>query len=560
MLPELSIPVQFVILFLSLTVLSYLARKFGQPPVVIYILSGLILGPVLLGVVSKNPIINLMSELGLGFLLFLVGMEMKFEDFREILKPVGRIAVGQIILQAALAFSVAFLLGFSLQETGIIALCTIFGATPVVVKILADKDEISSLPGRIDVGVLVLQDIYLVLVLTILAAGNLSEPMAVATSLGKILLMIGLIGLTAYMSSKRIFPRLFDTIADNRHAFFIHGVAWAFVMITFAEQLGLSLEIGAFLAGLSIGQIPYSMELQERIRPLTDFFMMVFFVSIGLSLEASNLMVYWKEALIASLIMVPGNFLIMFFLIDREKFTPKTSFLGGINMTQVSEFSLVVGALAVSQGYIGQDIVGYLSLMALATMSTSAYLITYNKEIFERTKHLLEGFESENKKDVEIRKLENHAVVIGYNEMAEEVCKTISHHYDEVLVVDRNPANVEKLSKSGYEYIYGDFRHHEIRKASRLDKADFVISFSRDKDPNIEAVENSECTVFVRAGSREEAAELYDLGADYVIIKHLLSAEKSSELLELYLEDRELFEEEVEVYLNRLHWGGRKSS
>lgn len=302
-------------------------------------------------------------------------MKMRIDDIRETLRQIVNIAVWQTVLQTALAFAIAWVLGFSFVETTIIVLATVFGATPIIVKLLTDKDEIATLPGRIDVGVLIIQDIYLVVLLALLSVESFGSPSEIAVSVGSIFLLMAGIGAFSHVSAKYLLPRLFDLVADDREIFFIVGIAWAFLFIAVSDRLNLSIEVGAFLAGLSLAQVSYTSELTERVRPITDFFMVIFFSSIGLRLAADQLFAFWREAVIASAVLMVGNFLIMFFLIDYENFTPRTSFLGSINMIQVSEFSLVVGALAISQGYIGPDVLGHLSLMAIVTMSLSTYVI-----------------------------------------------------------------------------------------------------------------------------------------------------------------------------------------
>lgn len=542
-----------MLVIVTATILAVVARKLKQPVLLAYLVTGLVLGPALLDIVGETQTLTLMSELGLGFLLFLVGIEMNLEDIKEILKPISIIAVGQTILQTGLAFVVPYALGFGLFETTIIALCTVFGATPVIVKILTEKDELQSLPGKLDVGVLVLQDIYLILIVALINSGSLTQPDQILGTLVKIIGLIGVIAVLSLLSSRYILDDVFKRIADNKHAFFVHGIAWAFLFISIAEYLGLSVEVGAFLAGLGLGQIPYREELRERIRPLTDFFMVIFFSTLGLTLSIDNLQAYWVEAVIASGVMMIGNFLIMFYLIDRMKFTPRTSFIGSINMTQVSEFSLVVGALAVQQGYIGNDILGYISVMALLTISISTYLINYNKEIYQKIEHLLEWLESKEKKDIEIDQIEDHAVIIGYDEIAEKICKKL-HRENEILVIDKSPENTQKLAESPYEYIYGDFKHGEIREGSNLEDAAFAISFSDERNINLKLLEEEleDCVKIVTAESLEDATEFYDLGADYVILENILAGNRIGEYLELYLEDEELFIEEVKSELQHI--------
>ena len=559
MIPEAAIAYDFALVILTATVLGFLARKTNQPTIIAYIATGLVLGPVMFDVIGESQLVSLMSELGIALLLFLLGIEMKIDDIREILRPVANIAVLQTVLQTALAFVIPLMLGFSVQETMIIALCTVFGATPVIVKLLTDKDEASTLPGKIDIGVLILQDIYLVVILALFSSGTLGNPAQIGFTLGKILVLMSLVGALSLVSSRYILPVLFSRVADNRHAFFIHGLAWAFLFISLTAELNLSIEVGAFLAGLGLGQIPYREELKERIRPITDFFMVIFFSSIGLSLTADNLTAYWLEAVIASVLLMIGNFLIMFYLIDREKFTPKTSFLGSLNMTQVSEFSLVVGAIAVTQGYIQGDILGYLSLMALITMTASSYLINYNQEIYGKVEHLLRRFESDEKKDIELRRYRDHAVVVGYNPIVERIMPAIKQSYGEVIVVDRDPSSTEKLSRADFEYIYGDFNHGEIRKAAGIKDAAFVLSMARDMKVNHHILRDTgwDTPAFLEAESFEDAAELYDRGAEYVMIENVVTADKMADYLELYVEDPEVFQEEIQDDLEAIYWGDR---
>jgi len=559
MIPEATIAYDFALVILTATILGYLARKTNQPTIIAYIATGLVLGPVLFDVIGESQLVSLMSELGLALLLFLLGIEMKIDDIREILRPVINIAVLQTVLQTALAFFIPLMLGFSMQETIIIALCTVFGATPVIVKLLTDKDEASTLPGKIDIGVLILQDIYLVVILALFSSGTLGNPAQIGFTLGKILVLMSLVGLLSMISSKYILPVLFSRVADNKHAFFIHGLAWAFLFISLTAELNLSIEVGAFLGGLGLGQIPYREELKERIRPVTDFFMVIFFSGIGLSLTAENLLTYWFEAVVASILLMVGNFLIMFYLIDREKFTPETSFLGSLNMTQVSEFSLVVGAIAVTQGYIQGDILGYLSMMALITMTASSYLINYNHEIYRRFEHFLRRFESEDKEDVEVERYKDHAVIIGYNPVVRRLIPVIKESYKDLIVVDKDSDNTEELANEDFEYIYGNFNHGEIRKASGLQDAAFVLSVTGDEKVNHHILRDTgrKTSVFLEAGTFEEAAELYDKGVEYVLIENVLTADKMADYLELYVEDPEIFREEIQEDLEAIYWGGR---
>lgn len=559
MVEQIALAADFAVIVVAATAIGFLAKRTGQPTIIAYVLTGLLLGPVLLDVVTEEGLVELMAELGLGFLLFLLGIKMRFDDIRNVLRPIVTIAVWQTVLQTALAFAVAYVLGFTLVETVVIALATVFGATPIIVKILTDKDEITALPGKIDVGVLIVQDVYLVFVLAMLSAGGLTSVADAGITFATIVVMMSFVALFSLASSRYLLPGLFRRIADDEDVFFVIAIAWAFLFIVASEGLDLSIEVGAFLAGISLAQLPYSKELEERISPITDFFILVFFASIGLRLAADDLLAYWVEAVVASAVLMVGNFWIMFYLIDRENFSVETSFLGSINMVQVSEFSLVVGGIAVAQEFVDTAVLGYLSLMALLTMTLSTYVINYNHAIYDRVEPWFARFESEEKGDVSLPEYRDHAVAIGFDEITERALPPLKERYGEVVVIDRRTDHIDQLREEGeYEYVYGDFKHGEIRKASGLKRADFVLSSTVQPELNERLLgEVSGGTiVFCEAERIADAERLYDLGADYVILSTHLTGEKLAAYLESYFDDREAFETAIAEDVRRIRRGG----
>ena len=549
----------FVILIVVATFLGYIAHKTYQPNLVAYLVTGIVLGPVFLDIVQETALLELMSELGLAFLLFLLGLQLKFDAIRNILKPILKISFWQTVMQTSLAFVIYYFLGFTMVEVIVMALCTVFGATPVIVKLLDEKDEINSLPGKIDVGVLIVQDIILVVYLTLFSAPDLTRPMPIAVNFLQVMGVMAVLGVVSYTVSKWVVPKVVEEVGNNKHLLFINGAAWAFLFIAVSLALDVPVEVGSFIAGLGLAQSPYSDELKEQVRPLTDFFMMVFFATIGLGLAPQYLTAYWKEAIVASSLLMVGNFLIMLYLIDREKFSPETSFLGSINMVQVSEFSLVVGALAVTRGLVGNEILGYLSLMAVMTMGISTYIIKYNHEIYERVKHLFEFLESEEKGDVEIRTLNNHAIIVGYDEITRRLIPVLKERYDDVVVIDKNPKYIDRLDDTGADFVFGDLKHGEMRRSVGIARADIIVSLARDEAVNRRILENKkeDTITFLRAKNRDDAAELYDLGADFVIIKRMLSGEKMTEYIEAFLESPEIFKQKTEGDKQIIDWEAR---
>lgn len=548
----------FALIIVTAAVLGALARKTKQPTVIAYIFTGLLLGPFFLDIIAETEGTQLLGHLGLSFLLFLIGLEIKLDEIREIFSEVTFIALGQMSVSALLGYLTGQAFGFTFMESVFVAAAFTFSSTAVVVKLLSSKDEISTLPGKIGVGVLLIQDVAVVLILALLST-NASTPSQIVTSVLEIGIMISIIAGVSYLSSEKLLPKIFRKVSENRQAFFIHGITWAFLFITLSDSLGVSTEIGAFFAGLSLAQLPYSHELIEEIRPLTDFFMAVFFINIGLGLTGNALSTYMVEAFVAAGILMIGKFGVLFGLVDRLKFTPETSLKSALNLSQMSEFSLILGALGVSKGLISPEIFGFISLTMIITVGFSSYFIVFSDKVYRRFEHVLARIDSEAKKDVEVEALEDHALIVGYDFIGRRSAEILDDEYGDVMVVDRNSGNVNELSRSGYEYVYGDFGHGEIRNASQIDKADLVMSLVPDFTVNRKIVEEAspDAAVFVKASNVDEAAELYDLGAHYVIQKNELVGEKMGEYVKLYLEDEELFHEEVEKDKERIEWGDR---
>lgn len=472
---SIALVTDFALLLLATAALSYLARLARQPTIVAYILTGLLVGPVVLGIVTEDRLIEVIAELGLGFLLFLLGIEMSLDRVKDILKPVGAIAVGQAVASTA----VALLLGFSTFEALMIALATTFGATPIIVKVLADKDELKSLYGRVDVGVLIVQDIHLVVVLAILAVEATGDRMAIAINVGRVALLMVAVSLAAYLAYRYVLPVVLRESADDERTLFTVSIGWAFVFIYAAEVTGLTIEVGGFFAGLALAQLPYSLEIKERMRPITDFFIVVFFSSIGLQMELAELLAYWQEALIACVLLLVANFCIVFSLFVSQHFDAETSFLGTISMFQVSEFSLVLGALAVDQGIIEADLLGFFSLMALVTMPLSTYAIIYNHWLYEVIGPYLERFERAETIDSDASVHEDHAVVVGVDALTERALPILREHCSEVVVVDRSAASIEAFAdEGGVEFVFGDARHAELRDELDVENAAVVVSTS----------------------------------------------------------------------------------
>ncbi|TYL35985.1 potassium transporter Kef [Natronococcus pandeyae] len=559
MVSEVALTIDLAIIVFSATLAGFVAKQTGQPTIIAYIVAGIVIGPAALGLVEVSELTELLSELGLAFLLFLLGIKMRLEEIQYILSPIVKISIPQMTAVFLAGAGISLALGFTPLESLLIGLAVMYSSTAVVVKMLTDKDEATSLHGKIDVGVLLVQDIVVVIILAVLAAGRPDDVAEVATTLGVVLVLVALVTVAAVAASQTVLPLVFRRIADNKEVFFLVALSWAFLFVFVSDNVNLflaplgieaylSIEMGAFLAGLAIAQLPYSKELQDRVNPLTDLFVMVFFVSVALDLGTDQLLFYAQEAVIAALVLMPVKFLVFFYLIDWQGFGTETTFLGSINMMQVSEFGIIVAAVAFEGGFIDAEVLGFMTLLAIFTMSVSVYFIEFNHQLFERFEPTLSRWTGDGSFEGGKREYRDHAVVIGYDEVTRNALPILADRYEDVVVVDRTVDHIETLEEEGYDAIYGDFRNATIRKDAAIKKAAFALSSSVQPEVNKALLrEVSEDTVvFVEAERIEHATELYDRGAHCVVMPPYFAADRLADYLRAYLEEEAPFEEAID--------------
>ncbi|SNR52352.1 cation:proton antiporter [Halorubrum vacuolatum] len=559
MVSEVALSLDLAIILLAATLAGFLARQTGQPTIIAYILAGVIVGPVVLGLVEVTELTETLSELGLAFLLFLLGIKMRIDEIKHVLAPIVKISLPQMAAVAAVGTGVSLALGFGTMESIVIGLAVMYSSTAVVIKMLTDLDEATTLHGKIDVGVLLVQDVVVVILLAVLAAGRPESATEVATTLAVVLALVALITVAALAASKYALPPLFRRIADNRQVFFLVAISWAFLFVFVSDNINLflaplgmeaylSIEMGAFLAGVAIAQLPYSKELQDRVNPLTDLFVMIFFASVALSLDAGELLFYWEEAVIAAVVLMVGKFVVFFTLLNWQRFDRETTFFGSLYMIQVSEFGVVVGVAAVAGGFIGVEILGFLTLLALITMSVSVYFFAFGDVLFDRLEPSLERFEAEETFTEQQREYEDHAVVVGYDGLTRNALTLLADHYDDLVVVDRQAGHIEELTENGYDAVFGDIASGSIRKDVALKRADFVLSSSDQLEIGKALLRGTapDATVILEAKTEDDARRLYTKGADYVILGPILSAERLADYVRALLEEPETFEEAID--------------
>lgn len=478
-----------------------LARKAKIPNIVVYLLVGVVLSlleTTFLGareLESARRSVDLISHAGISLLLFLVGMELSFSKIKAIGKVAVYAGLGQIVFTLLFGALLALGVGFELVPSLVIGTALTFSSTVLVVKLLGDKRDLNSLYGRISVGIFLVQDIVVIVILTVLTGLSVGEPLAGGKFKAEVSLFLGVgkafLGTVALMSfsfiaTKFALKRLFKW-AGSSEVLFVSSLAWCFAVVGLADVFKLSSEIGAFVAGVSLAQLSLGGTLQQRIKPLTNFFVAVFFISLGMSLNPASALSHLGSSLLFSAFVLVGNPLIFMWIILKFGHDKRTSFKAGLAVAQISEFSFIFAAMAAQKGFVGEETLSIVSLVGLVTIVGSAYMIIYNERIyryFER-KGFLRFFRSSERKVLESSRdcagRRNHVVVIGMNSLGREISWRLAALGQEVLAVDKNP---DTLADMPVEALVRNAEYESIAEEAEFESAKLVVIALRLEDVN----------------------------------------------------------------------------
>ena len=546
---------QIALIIVVASVLAYFLKLLKQPLIAAYIIVGILLGPVYLGLLRDSELIRALSEIGIAFLLFIVGLEMNIKR----LKDIGKVSIIAGLIQVGMVFLIGFyvvkFLGFSLTTAIYIGLILAFSSTLVVIKLLYDQKQINTLNGTIALGVLLLQDIVVIIVLSLISQIGHSF-----FQVGFALLNVFILIIISFLFAKFILPHIFRYAAESEELLFLIGLATCFVYMFLAIILKLSITIGAFLAGISIAPLPYHRELEGRIKPLRDFFIVMFFVFLGMELIWPIRIHYLQILLLLVFITLVVKPLILTILIMLFGYEKRVSFLASIDLAQISEFSLIIAAQGLILGHISKDIFSLIVLLAIITMVITTYIIKYHSKIYEKFSPMLEilrKLEFKKQKFAYYARKKKKIVLFGCHRMGSIFLDKIKKYSKNFIVVDHNPHIIKMLMKEKIPCLYGDIHNKEVLDALDLENVKLIISTIPDDEGNVFMIEyakaiNPKITIMVTSEHIGRALELYEYGADYVILPHLLGGEYVANLITELIEGRRKVSALKKRHLNHL--------
>lgn len=504
-----------------------IARALKQPLVVAYLTAGLVVGAIHFFGTSPKEVFKVFSDLGVMFLLFLVGLEINYTSLRFVGKPAFIIGFFQVFVTASVGFFISRTLGFSDLASAYIGIALAFSSTVVVVKLLTDRKELESLYGKLSVGMLLVQDVIALLVLTTLTAlgegGGFSGPALLFAMLKAVVLLY-----IVFFMSRKVFPTLLRAVGGSQELLFLSSVAWLFIFASLVHWLGFSIEIAGFLAGLALGNSFLAFQIANRIRPLRDFFMVVFFVMLGSSLVLSNIEGLAIPVILFSLFVLIGNPLIILVIMGSMGYSRRTSFFTGVTAAQISEFSLILAAVGLKLGHLDERVVGMITAVGITTFILSAYAIVHADTLFARVAKYLAVFERRKRREEGQATMlfRKPIILIGYHRTGRSIARHLNK--EDLLVIDFDPEVVQKLRGEGYACIFGDVGDGEVIEKANIKEARLVISTIPGMEDDILLVRLCKDLLprpklILRAESEEDALCLYKEGADYVLLPHVSS-------------------------------------
>ncbi|MGV8074965.1 MAG: cation:proton antiporter [Syntrophobacteraceae bacterium] len=527
------------------TAFALIAKTLKQPLLLAYLAAGIVLGPKIgLGLIKDEASITLISEIGLILLLFIIGLEIDLKKLISAGRTLIISGLSQFLICVALGIGFFTFMGFSLGggrfDALYLAVAMALSSTMIVVKILYDKFELTTLPGRITLGILVFQDIWAILFLSL--QPNLLNP-GVSIILLSFVKGAGLV-LLSLVVSRYLLSHLFSFIAKIPELLLVTAIAWCFLISGIAGEVGLSKEMGALVAGVSLSTFPYNIDVISKVINIRDFFVTLFFVGLGLQIPVPTVALLSYAAL-GSLFLVATRFLSVFPVLYSMKNGLRASLIPSINLSQMSEFSLVIASLGLGLNHIDSQVVGILTFIFAITSVLSTYMIQYNHEIQTKIAPVLarvglKDIAGDSSNEEEAPEA-GDIVFLGFFREASSIFYEIESMEDtsgsplirKVMVVDFNPVVHCELNKREVKCTYGDVASLDTLKHAHIECAKTIVCTIPDSilrgTTNEKLLRFSkricpQARVIVTTDTLQMALSLYRQGADFVFIPRIHSA------------------------------------
>jgi Kef-type K+ transport system membrane component KefB len=531
---------EFSLIITIALVVSIAMHLLRQPLIIGHILTGLVAGPLIIGS-GELETFKLFAEIGIAILLFTVGLNLSPHTIREFGKVALVTGIGQVTLTAAAGFLIMQALGFPPIESAYVAIALAFSSTIIILKLITDKGDLDALYAKISIGFLLVQDFIAILLLFLIPLVSIegASLSAVGTKVALGILMVA----TTLAFSFSVMRRLNTFFAKNIELLFLFAIAWGMGIASLFKMGGFSIETGALIAGIGLSTLPSRHEINAKLSPLRDFFIVMFFILLGAQMNLGTIAGHAWVAFILAVLVLIGNPLILMSIMGILGYKKRTSLMTGFTVAQISEFSLILMMLGVAQGHVTQDTVSLVTLVGLVTIFGSTYLFKYADAIFRALEPYLGIFERKNAQESSPERERFPVILFGCNRIGQDFIKKFQERGQRFLIVDHNPETVENLRKQGFAVEYGDARDLDFLTELGLSGVELAVSTIPDAEANLliartVRAQSPNALIMVVAHKVGDALGHYQEGVDYVILPHFLGGEYAAKLSIELQEDR----------------------
>jgi len=522
---------EFALLLIITTLLGAVAVRLRQPVLIAYIVVGILLGPAGFSLVSAHDQIDLLAQIGITVLLFVVGLKLDLKHIRHIGPVALATGLGQLTFTILFGFFIILALGKGWLEALYVAVALTFSSTIIIVKLLSDKRELDSLHGRIAVGFLIVQDLAVVIAMMVMSGlGGMGEEGVSGMTLALTLLArLGGAALLLYVLMRYVLPRIVDTLARSQELLLIFAIAWGTALAAAGEFAGFSKEAGAFIAGFSLASTAYREAISARLTSIRDFLLLFFFIDLGAKLDFSTLGDEIGSSIVLSLFVLIGNPLIVMAIMGYMGYRKRTGFLAGLTVAQISEFSIVFVAMGISLGHIGPNALGLTTLVGLITIALSSYMILYSHRLYAWLAPWLGMFERHHPfRELAVEHTHADSVrpdvaIFGLGRYGSRLAHSLLKQDIHVLGVDFDPEVVRAQQHHGLDARFGDGEAPDYVESLPLAGVPWVVSTLPDRASNhalLNALKEHHYSGQIAIVARDEAdaASLRSLGRVEIIL------------------------------------------
>ncbi len=531
-----------------------------QPMIIGYIIAGTAISLFFPWLIQANTAFQSFGNLGIALLLFIVGMELN----PTIIKDLGKTSIVawffQVVITGVLWYIIATTLWFDTMTACFLAIWFTFSSTIVVLKLLWDKDDMESTSGRLSIGILIVQDLIVMLLILWMATFKSIENTSSTIIIFSIIAKITGLAIGIYLVSKYFIPKITKKIAESQEYLFLFSIGRCFILGALFHRLGFGIEIGTLIAWITLANSSYRFEITSRIKPLRDFFIVIFFVLLWshVSFWSTNMSIILPLCIFAIFVLIVKPIITMIVL-GFLGHTRKNNFLTWISLWQISEFSFLIITMGITSWYIKDPtILSLVTLIGLITIAWSSYFMVYGEKIYHLCKPLLSFLPwVRNKEYKKINKKDYEIAIFWYGRFGSNMYETLHKTHKNILVVDEHPGIIAHLQKNKIPCIYGDIGDIDFLEELNLKKSKMIISTVKTFDENMVLLKtikqnNPNLIIILVSNQIHEALKLYEKGADYVILPHYIGVDHTSLMLEEYGFDIQKFMENKDTLVKDL--------